>query len=138
MTTTESTLSQQVAKVEPPVVSDEILRWRNLRLNFGGWVPGLCRWRPVGQALLTSFNGQQPVAFSVDDIDLPTAAQRWKVNLSGHPETSFDDLRDGKWPELSREDLETRQQALHLAKAVHDKIDIRPLRTSTIIREIRD
>ena len=71
-------------------------------------------------------------------MDLPIATRRWKVNLFGHPELTFDDLRTGKWPELTEEEIETRTKALELAQHVHAKLDIRPLTTATIVRQLRE
>jgi hypothetical protein len=128
----------RIAGVAPPVVSGELLMSGYLGSNIGSWVPKLCEWKAVDQMANTSHNKHQPVTFEVDTIDLPTAAQRWKLSMPGHPEVTFDDLRAGRWPKLTEEELKARQSALTSARKVHDKLDIRPLRTSTIVRELRE
>jgi len=71
-------------------------------------------------------------------MNLPTATRRWKVNIPGHPELTFDDLRAGKWPKPTKEEIEARSKALELAEHVHDNLDIRPLTTATMVRQLRE
>jgi formiminotetrahydrofolate cyclodeaminase len=51
---------------------------------------------------------------------------------------AFDDLRAGKWPKATDEEIKARDKALELAQSVHDKLDIRPLTTATIVRQLRE
>lgn len=125
-------------KINIPPVPDSILSSPCLTLGLQAWVPELYQWRPIGRLAATSLNGQQPVMFEIDTIDLPIATQRWKVNLPGHPELTFDDLRAGKWPKPTKEEMEARSKALELAQHVHDKLDIRPLTAATIVRQLRE
>lgn len=127
----------RIVGVEAPVLSGDIFTSGYLTSNVGSWVPRLFEWKAVHQMVNTSHNKHQPVSFEIDTIDLPSPAQRWKLSMPGHPEMTFDDLRAGKWPKLTEEELKARQAALLAARRVHDKLDIRPLRTSTIIRQLR-
>jgi len=72
------------------------------------------------------------------DLLQPTAASRWKVILPEHPETTFDDLRAGKWPKPTKEEIDTRRKAMELARGIRAQLDLRPLTTSTIIRQVRE
>jgi len=125
-------------QIKPPVLSDSILSSPYLRLTLATWVPGLYEWQSIERMLRTSSDGQRPIVFDVDNVELPTATRRWKVSLSGYPEITFDDLRTGNWPKPTEEELEARSKALELARDVHQKLDIRPLTTSTIIRQLRE
>jgi hypothetical protein len=125
-------------EINIPAVPDSIFSSPYLTLGLQAWMPELYQWRPIGRLAATSLNGQQPVMFEIDTIDLPIATQRWKVNLPGHPELTFDDLRAGKWPEPTEEEIEARSKALELAQHVHDKLDIRPLTAATIVRQLRE
>ncbi len=126
------------AVVTPPTLSDSILSSPYLTLNLTTWVPGLYEWQSIGQMLQTSFDGQRPIAFDIDNVELPTATRRWKVSLPGHPQVTFDDVRAGNLPEPTEQELEARRKALELAYDVHQKLDIRPLTTTTIIRQLRE
>ena len=119
-------------------VPDSIFSSPYLTLGLQAWMPELYQWRPIERLAATSLDGQQPVMFEIDTIDLPIATRRWKVNLPGHPELTFDDLRAGKWPKPTEEEIEARSNALELAQHVHDKLDIRPLTTATIVRQLRE
>lgn len=121
-----------------PAVPDSIFSSPYLTLGLQAWVPELYQWRPIGRLEATSLDGQQPVMFEIDTIDLPTATRRWKVSSPEHPEITFDDLRTGKWPEPTEEEIKARSKALELAQCVHDKLDIRPLTTTTIVRQLRE
>lgn len=125
-------------ELKPATISDALLFSAHLRLSIAGWVPGLYRWQPVDTMSGTSFDGQRPIAFDVDSIDLPTATRRWKVTLPGYPDASLDDLRAGNWPKPTEQELEERRKALELAREVRQTLDIRPLKTSTIIRQLRE
>jgi len=125
------------AEARPAVLSDSVLSSPYLSLSLATWVPGLYEWQSIEQTLHTTFNGQRPLVFDIDNVELPTATRRWKVSLPGYPQVSFDDLRAGKWPKPTEQELEVRRKALELAKDVHDKLDIRPLTTSTITRQVR-
>lgn len=125
-------------EVKPAALSDSILSSPYLSLSIAAWVPGLYQWQPTEIMLHTTFDGQQPITFDTDTIELPMASRRWKVSLPGYPEVTFDDLRAGNWPEPTEQELEERRKALELARDVHEKLDIRPLTTSTIIRELRE
>ncbi|MCL0053241.1 hypothetical protein M1M86_02010 [Dehalococcoidales bacterium] len=121
-----------------PTLLDSILSSPYLSLNLAAWVPGLYRWQSIEQMLLTTFDGQRPIAFDIDTVELPTATRRWKISLPGYPEVTFDDLQAGKWPKPTEQEIEARHKALELARDVHQKLDIRPLTTSTIIRQLRE
>lgn len=125
-------------EVKPATISDNILSSPYLSLNIAAWAPGLYQWQPAEKMSQTSFDGQRPIVFYTDTIELPTAIRRWKVSLPEHPEATFDDLRAGKWPEPTEEELEARRGALQQARDVHEKLDIRPLTTSTIARQLRE
>lgn len=127
----------QPVGVAPLVVSGDILTSGHLTSNVGSWIPKLCEWTAVPQMANTSHNKHQPVKFEIDTMDLPTPTRRWKLSMPEHPEATFDDLRAGRWPELTAEELKDRQAALSAARRLHDKLDIRPLRTSTLIRQLR-
>ncbi|MCL0094555.1 hypothetical protein M1N58_01470 [Dehalococcoidales bacterium] len=132
-----------VARLIPPMevkptLLDSILSSPYLSLNLAAWVPGLYRWQSIEQMLLTTFDGQRPIAFDIDTVELPTATRRWKISLPGYPEVTFDDLQAGKWPKPTEQEIEARHKALELARDVHQKLDIRPLTTSTIIRQLRE
>lgn len=125
-------------EVKPAILSDDILSSPYLSLSIASWVPGLYQWQPADIMLRTSFDGKQPLIFEIDNVELPTATGRWKVSLPGYPEVTFEDLRAGNWPEPTQQELEARRKALELARDVHQKLDIRPLTTSTIIRQLRE
>lgn len=125
-------------EVKSATISDSILSSPYLSLSIAAWVPGLYRWQPAEKMLHTTFDGQRPIAFDIDTIELPTATRRWKVSLPGYPAVTFDDLRAGNWPEPTEQELEARHKAIELARDVHEKLDIRPLTTSTIIRQLRE
>jgi hypothetical protein len=121
-----------------PAVPDSIFSSPYLTLGLQAWMPELYQWRPIGRLVATSLDGQQPVIFEIDTIDLPTATRRWKVSSPEHPGMTFDDLRAGKWPEPTEEEIKARSKALELAQHVHDKLDIRPLTTATVVRQLRE
>lgn len=125
-------------EVKPTTISDSVLSSTYLSLSIAAWVPGLYSWQPSEKLLQTSYDGLQPVEFYIDTVELPTATQRWKVSLPEYPEVTFDDLRAGNWPKPTKRELEERHKALELARDVHEKLDIRPLSTSTIIRQLRE
>ena len=125
-------------EVKSETLSDDILLSKYLSLSIASYVSGIYSWQPADTTLKTTFNGKQPISFEAHTIDLPTAAQRWSINISGHPEMTFDDLREGNLPEPTDEELEARRKAIELAKGVHEQLDIRPLKTSTIIRMLRE
>jgi len=126
------------AGVKPAVLSDSILSSPYLRLSLATWIPGLYEWQSIEQMMHTTFDGQRPIVFDIDNVELPTATRRWKVSLAGYPEITFDNLRTGNWPKPTEEELEARSIALELAQGVHKELDIRPLTTSTIIRQLRE
>ncbi len=128
----------QSSKVKAAVLSDSILSSPYLNLSLATWIPGLYEWRSIERMLQTTFDGQRPIVFDIDNVELPTATRRWKVSLAGYPEITFDDLRTGNWPKPTEEELEARSKALELAQEVHKELDIRPLTTSTIIRQLRE
>jgi len=119
-------------------VPDSIFTSPYLKLGLQAWMPELYEWRPIGRLAATGQDGQQPIMFEIDTIDLPTATRRWKLSSPEHPELKFDDLRAGKWPKPTEEEIEARSKALELAQHVHDKLDIRPLTTATIVRQLRE
>ncbi len=132
------TMLTPAAEVKPALLSDSILSSPYLSLSLATWVPGLYEWQSIGQMLHTTFDGQRPVVFDIDNVELPTATRRWKISLPEHPEVTFDDLRAGNWPKPTEQELEARRKALELAQEVHKELDIRPLTTSTIIRQLRE
>jgi len=125
-------------EVRSNMLSADILSSKYIGLGISNWVPGLYQWQ-TGQGMLsTSFNGQRPVTFEIDTLDLPIADKRWKVSLSGDVRVSFDDLRDGRWPKPAEVELEKRREALQVAKGIRQVLDIRPLKTSTMVRQLRE
>lgn len=76
--------------------------------------------------------------FKVATIRLPVASERWSVNWAEHPTVTFEDLRVGRLPKLTQEELRKRQEAIRLAKEIRTKLDIRPLTTPTIVRQLRE
>jgi len=46
-------------------------------------------------------------------------------------------MRKLKWPKSTEEELKTRKKALKIAKQVREKLDIRPLKTEDLIRQLR-
>lgn len=125
-------------EVKPATLSDSVLSSPYLTLGIAAWVPGLYRWQPTEATLQTTYDGQRPIEFYVDTIELPLATRRWTVSLPGYPKIAFEDLRAGNWPKPTGQELEERHKALELARNVYEKLDIRPLKTSTIIRQIRE
>jgi hypothetical protein len=125
-------------EVKPATLSDSILSLPYLSLSIAAWVPGLYRWQPTETWAHTTFDGQKPITFYIDTVELPAANKRWKISLPEYPEVTFDDLRAGNWPEPTEQELKARRKALELARDVRPKLDIRPLTTSTIIRQLRD
>lgn len=125
-------------EIKPATLSDSVLSSPYLSLSIAAWVPGLYEWQSIEQMLHTTFDGQRPIAFDIDTVELPTATRRWKVSLPEYPEVTFDDLRAGNWPKPTEQEIEARRKALELARDVHEKLDIRPLKTSTIIRQLRE
>jgi len=121
-----------------PTVPDSVFSSPYLTLGLQAWVPQLYQWRSVEWLAKTSLDGQQPIMFEIDNIELPTASRRWKVSSPEHPELTFDDLRAGRWPKPSEEEIEARNKALQLAQYVRDKLDIRPLTTTTIVHQLRE
>lgn len=125
-------------EINGSLVSDNILSSIYITLSLQAWMPRLYQWRSIEESVLTTFDGQQPVLFEINTVDLPTATRRWKVSSPEHPEITFDELRAGKWPKPTEEEIEARGKALELAQSVHDKLDIRPLTTATIVRQLRE
>ena len=125
-------------EVKPATLSSSILSLPYLSLSIAAWVPGLYHWQPTETRIHTTFDGQEPITFDIDTVELPIANQRWKVSLPEYPEVTFDDLRAGNWPKPTEQELEERRKALELARDVYQKLDIRPLKTSTIIRQLRE
>lgn len=70
--------------------------------------------------------------------DLPTPGRRWRVDMAGQPELKFEDFRAGNYPEPGEDSIELRRKALQAARLVRAKLNIRPLTTATIIRQIRN
>jgi hypothetical protein len=125
-------------EVKPATLSDSVLSSPYLTLGIAAWVPELYRWQPTEVMLQTTYDGQRPIEFYVDTIELQLAKRRWKVSLPGYPQVTFETLQTGNWPKPTEEELEERRKALELARDVYQKLDIRPLKTSTIIRQIRE
>lgn len=122
---------------ESPIISDNLLISTSLRFNPSTWITGLPVLLTIKQTMPTSINGQQPLTMVVDDLDLPTAARRWKISLPKHPEVTFQNLQEGKLPELTDEEMQERFTALDIAEQVRAELDIRPLTTTVVIRQIR-
>lgn len=108
----------------------------NLALTLDSWIPELYEWQAI-ENTDTNYDGCKPLSFLVDTVDLPTASKRWKVDLPAHADVTFDSLTTGKWPLRTEEELKARRQAIAAAKTIRPLLDIRPLKTSTIIRYIR-
>lgn len=86
----------------------------------------------------TLFREPSYTEFEVDTIRLPVASERWTVMWPGHPRITFEDLRAGQLPKPTRKELEQRQEAIRLAQEIRPRLDIRPLTTATIIRQLRE
>jgi len=125
-------------EAEPKLFSDAQLLARYVRLNPIDWALGICQRKSSGQERLeTVFSRERTILFDIDTIELPTAASRWGVSLPSHPETTFDDLRAGRWPKPTNDEMDTRRKAMELARGIREQLDIRPLTTSVIIRQLR-
>lgn len=118
-----------------PILEESLLESRYLSLRPTTWLPIV---QPIDYLAQTSFNGQQPIRYEIDDIDLPTPSRRWKVIITEHPEVTFEDLQMRKYPKLTDEEIKARRKALDMAHLIRANIDIRPLTTSTIIRQVRE
>jgi len=126
-------------ETEPKSFPDTQLLARYVKLDPLAWAPGLYRLESSnGETQQTFFARQRTISFHVDTIVLPTATNRWRVSLPEHPERTFDDLRAGKWPKPTKEEIDTRRNAMQLAQSVRAQLDIRPLTTSAIIRRLRE
>lgn len=125
-----------MVEVRPEPISGEILELRYLDFKISNWVPSFFQWKHVDEVKHTTFNGQLPITFEVENIVLPTAASRWKISISEYPGLNFEKLLRGEITK-NKELLERRQKAMEIANEVKGKIDIRPLKTATIIRQIR-
>jgi len=125
-------------EIEPAALTDSVLSSPYLSLTIAAWVPGLYSWQPTEKLLQTTYDGLRPVEFYIDTVELPIATRRWKVSLPEYPEVTFDDLRAGNWPKPTKQELEARRKALEIARDVHEELDIRPLKTATIIRQLRE
>ncbi len=126
-------------ETEPKSFPDTQLLARYVKLNPIVWAPGLYQRESSNEETQqTLFTSQRTISFHVDTIVLPTATSRWKVSLPEHPETTFDDLRAGKWPKPTKEEIDTRRNAMELAQGIRAQLDIRPLTTSVIIRQLRE
>lgn len=86
----------------------------------------------------TLFREPSYTEFEVDTIRLPVASERWTVMWPGHPGITFEDLRAGRLPKPTQKELGQRQEAIRLAQEIRARLDIRPLTTSTIIRQLRE
>ena len=128
----------EIERIDTPLVSDNVLFSPYIAFGLQAWMPQFYQWRSIEPSTPTTFDGQQPILFEIDTVDLPIAARRWKIDLPEHPRVTFDDLRAGKWPKPTEKELEARSKALELARSVHDKLDIRPLTTATIVRQLRE
>jgi len=112
---------------------------RYFKLDPIAWAPELYQRESIREETQqTVFYSQRTMLFDVDIIALPTATSRWKVSLPEHPETTFDDLRAGRWPKPTNDEMDTRRKAIELARGIRAQLDIRPLTTSTIIRQLRE
>jgi hypothetical protein len=67
-----------------------------------------------------------------------TPINRMKLHYPGHPEVTVEDLKAGRLPELTPEELARRRKALDEALKIRKKLDIRPLTTTRLTRELRD
>ncbi|GEM_PF-2969172 len=83
-------------------------------------------------------DNQGRVQFEIATIELPLAADSWLVRWAGHPEVSFEDLRAGHLPKPSADELAARREAIKSAHEIRAKLDIRPLTTQVLIRQLRD
>jgi hypothetical protein len=120
-------------------ISDKILSSRHLRFNVTDFVPGLSgNWQASDTSTGTTFDLHRPINFNIDDIKLPLANQRWKIDSPEYSNSTFDDLRVGNWPRPTELELERRHKALNDARKVRQEMDIRPLTTTTIIHLLRE
>lgn len=77
-------------------------------------------------------------SFVVSTLALSLASDRWVVKWPGHPEVTFEDLRNGRIPKPTPEELDRRKQAVKEAQEIRSYLNIAPLTTSTLIRQLRD
>jgi hypothetical protein len=68
----------------------------------------------------------------------PEIADNWPVYYPGHPEVTFADLKAGRFPKLTPEELAERHEAVRRIRELRQKLDIRPLTAEKIIRSLRD
>jgi len=120
------------------LLPDNVVSSPHVALSLDAWVPGLSELRAVEEIEGTELDGQRPISFVVDTIELPTAAARWRVAVPEYPQLTFDDLRQGASPQLTEAQLAARRRALELARTVRDSFDIRPLTTGALLRQIRE
>jgi len=126
-------------EAEHRLFPDTQLFARYVKLDPTVWAPKLYwRGRSREETEETISNRQRIVSFDIDTIALPTATDRWSVSLPEHPETTFDDLRAGKWPKPTEEEIDARCKAIELARGIRTQLDIKPLTTSIIIRQLRE
>lgn len=122
---------------EGNTISNESLLSPHVWVNPCTWIRH-GEWQPLQDKLITSQNGVQPLSFSVADIDIPLPSKRWMLRTIGDAPITFDDLRSGNMPLPTEEELKRRHQAIESAKEIRGKIDIRPLTTSAILRNLRN
>jgi len=126
-------------EAERKLFPDTQLFARYVKFDPIAWAPELYQRESIREETQqTVFYSQRTILFDVDTIALPTATSRWKVSLPEHPETTFDDLRAGKCPKPTEEEIDARCKAMELARGIRAQLDIRPLTTSTIIRQLRE
>jgi len=120
------------------ILKDSSLSSEYIKFTPRTWIPSSYCLQSIEPSSPTDFHEEQSVLFEIKNVDLPTAAQRWKISLPEHPEITFEDLRAGKWPKPTEEELKAREEALKLAQRVQEILDIRPLTTTILIRQLRE
>ncbi len=104
---------------------------------FTRWTPNLVNWIREGDES-RFFREPSYSAFEVLTLDLQLARDRWIVKWPEHPEVSFEDIRLGRLPKIDPKELGVRQNAIKAARETRQKLNIAPLTTSTIIRQLRN
>lgn len=110
---------------------------------FTRWSPDIVNWIRVGEERVTEeeepslFREPGYCSFEVRMLHLPLATDRWVVRWPGHPELTFEDLRAGQLPSLSPDELAERREEIRAAREIREKLNISPLTTSAIIRQLR-
>jgi len=107
---------------------------------FTRWTPDIVDWiqvRDESSEESRFFREPGYSSFEVRTLDLPLATDRWKVKWQAHTTLTFEDLRAGRLPRVSSQELTQRQEAIKAARKVRERLNINPLTTTAIIRRLR-